>query len=33
VASYNDSTKIFDAKRLTFSEPHKPATAKKTGVW
>jgi len=25
--------KIFEAKRLTFPEPHKPVTAKKIGVW
>jgi len=24
--------KIFEAKRLTFPEPHKPVTAKKIGV-
>jgi len=33
VASYNGNTKIFETKRLTFLEPHKPATAKKTSVW
>jgi len=34
VASYNDITKIFfEAKRLTFPEPHKPVTAKKICVW
>jgi len=25
--------KIFEDKRLTFPEPHKPVTAKKIGVW
>jgi len=34
VASYNDITKhFFEAKRLTFPEPHKPVTAKKICVW
>jgi len=35
VAGYNDITKIFffEAKRLTFPEPHKPVTAKKICVW
>jgi len=33
VASYNDGTKIFEAKRLTFPKSHKPVTAKKTCVW
>jgi len=25
--------KIFEAKRLTFPEPHQPVTAKKICVW
>jgi len=25
--------KIFEAKRLTFPEPHKPVTAKKIVIW
>jgi len=34
VASCNDITKsFFEAKRLTFPEPHKPVTAKKIFVW
>jgi len=34
VASCNDITKkFFEAKRLTFPEPHKPVTAKKICVW
>ena len=32
--SCNDITKnFFEAKRLTFPEPHKPVTAKKICVW
>ena len=34
MASCNDITKnFFEAKRLTFPEPHKPVTAKKICVW
>ena len=34
MASCNDITKnFFEAKRLTFPEPHKPVTAKEICVW
>jgi len=34
VASYNNITKIFfEAKRLTFPEPHKSVTVKKICIW
>jgi len=32
VANYNGNTEIWQAKGLTFPKPHKPTTAKKTGV-